>query len=101
LVQPGVPDVVQYSLANVVLREEEAMGIVVPIHRVETSGKPKNAANRSNGHTVSLHLTEIGYRCLRKYILDTEAATGHRVTHQAVLETALAEFLSRSRGSAA
>ena len=46
-------------------------------------------------HTLSLRLDERLYRGLRRFVTHHEDETGRRLTHQAVLETALAEYLER------
>ena len=46
-------------------------------------------------HTLSLRLTGEHYRRLRRFVTGHEDRTGQRITHQAVLETALGEYLDR------
>jgi hypothetical protein len=48
-------------------------------------------------HTLSLRLDERLYRGLRRFVIRHEDETGRRLTHQAVLETALAEYLERRK----
>ena len=48
-------------------------------------------------HTLSLRLTADQYRRLRRFVTGHEDRTGRRVTHQAVLEAALADYLSRRK----
>jgi hypothetical protein len=50
---------------------------------------------RAYVHTLSLRLTGEQYRRLRRFATAHEDRTGQRVTHQAVLETALADYLDR------
>jgi hypothetical protein len=50
-------------------------------------------------HTLSLRLTGEEYRRLRRFVTGHEDRTGHRITHQAVLETALGEYLGRQNAS--
>ncbi len=50
---------------------------------------------RAYVHTLSLRLTGEQYRRLRRFVTAHEDRTGQRITHQAVLETALAEYLDR------
>jgi hypothetical protein len=50
---------------------------------------------RAYVHTLSLRLTGEQYRRLRRYVTAHEDRTGQRITHQAVLETALGEYLDR------
>jgi len=52
-------------------------------------------APRNYSHTLSCRMTTEGYRRLRRYVADQEMETGRRVTHQGVIETALAEFFAR------
>lgn len=53
------------------------------------SAQPSTAYVR----TLSLRLTAADYRRLRRFVLDQEEQSGCRLTHQTVLETALARFL--------
>jgi hypothetical protein len=50
-------------------------------------------------HTLSLRLTGEEYRRLRRFVTGHEDRTGRRITHQAVLETALVEYLGRQNTS--
>jgi hypothetical protein len=49
-------------------------------------------------HTLSLRLTSEQSRRLRKFVTTHEDKTDQRLTHQAVLETALADYLDRHQG---
>ena len=53
---------------------------------------------RAYVHTLSLRLTSEQYRRLRKFVTTHEDRTDQRVTHHAVLEAALADYLDRHRG---
>ena len=53
---------------------------------------------RAYVHTLSLRLTSEQYRRLRKFVTSHEDRTDQRITHQAVLEAALADYLDRHRG---
>lgn len=55
-------------------------------------------AAKAYAHTLSLRLTADQYRRLRRFVAAREDATGERATHQAIIETALAEYLSREEG---
>ena len=46
-------------------------------------------------HTLSLRLTNHDYRKLRRFVATQEEQLGKRLTHQAVLEAALHQFLER------
>lgn len=48
---------------------------------------------RAYTHTLSLRLTDDQYRQLRRFVTGHEDRTGQRITHQAVLEAALAAYL--------
>ena len=50
---------------------------------------------KSYAHTLSLRLTAEQYRRLRLHVRAQEDATGARITHQAIIETALSEYLDR------
>jgi hypothetical protein len=47
-------------------------------------------------HTLSLRLTAEQYRRLRRFVADQEEKTGKRATHQAIIEAALDDYLSKS-----
>lgn len=50
---------------------------------------------RAYVHTLSLRLTGEQYRQLRRFVTGHEDRTGQRITHQAVLEAALADYLDK------
>jgi hypothetical protein len=54
---------------------------------------------RAYAHTLSLRLTAEQYRRLRRFVTNHEDQTGQRITHQALLETALVEYLDRNSDS--
>ena len=51
---------------------------------------------RDDVHSVSLRLDADQYRRLRRFVNSHEDQTGQRVTHQAILEIALTEYLERN-----
>jgi len=52
-------------------------------------------------HTLSLRLSNLDYRRLRRFVAAQEERLGHRLTHQSVLELALRQFLEvRASGQA-
>ena len=53
---------------------------------------------RAYAHTLSLRLTAEQYRQLRRFVTDYENRTDQRLTHQAVLEAALADYLNKNEG---
>jgi hypothetical protein len=59
---------------------------------------PPARETRSYAHTLSLRLTAEQYRRLRRYVAGEEERTGSRMTHQAIIETALSEWLERQGG---
>jgi hypothetical protein len=67
---------------------------VCAIRQCDLSGSEK----RAYVHTLSLRLTSEQYRRLRKSVTTHEDKTERRITHQAVLETALADYLDRHQG---
>lgn len=63
-----------------------------------TTVQAADAGNLPYAHTLSLRLTAPDYRRLRRFSAAEEDRSGRRVTPQAVLETALREFLDRKEG---
>nr|WP_294565694.1 hypothetical protein [uncultured Rhodopila sp.] len=59
---------------------------------------PPASDPKGYAHTLSLRLTAEQYRRLRRYVASEEDRTGRRVTHQGVIELALAEFLDARGG---
>ncbi len=53
-------------------------------------------AARAEVHIVSVRLDHEQYRRLRRFVNGHEDQTGQRVTHQAILEMALNEYLERT-----
>jgi hypothetical protein len=49
-------------------------------------------------HTLSLRMTADGYRRLRRYVANVEERTEKRITHQAIIETAIDEYLTKNGG---
>lgn len=56
---------------------------------------PIEQAGRAYAHTLSLRLSAAQYRRLRRYVASEEDRTGRRLTHQAIIEAALSEYLDR------
>ena len=46
-------------------------------------------------YTLRLRLSAAPYRRLRRYVAAHEDRTGRRLTHQAIIEAALSEYLDR------
>ena len=59
-------------------------------------GGPVEGRAKGYAHTLSLRLTAEQYRRLRRFVADQEEKTGKRATHQAIIETALDDYLSKS-----
>ena len=59
---------------------------------------PAGAALKGYAHTLSFRLTAEQYRRLRRFTARLEDEGAGRVTHQSVIETALAEYLERQGG---
>lgn len=72
--------------------------LAVPKRQDEPS-TPAAADDRAPyGHTLSMRLPMDQYRRLRRWAAAEEERTGRRITHQAVFEAALAEFLDKHGG---
>jgi hypothetical protein len=65
--------------------------------KTETPVRPLSSDRRAYTHTLSLRLTDEQYRQLRRFVTGHEDRTGQRITHQAVLEAALADYLDRQQ----
>ena len=55
----------------------------------------QSRARQGYVHTLSLRLTGEQYRRLRRFVTGHEERTEQRITHQAVLEAALGDYLGR------
>ena len=70
--------------------------------RLGSAGKSKSASQdlekAAYAHTLSFRLTTEQYRQLRRFVTDYENRTDRRLTHQAVLEAALADYLDQNKG---
>lgn len=64
----------------------------------QASAGPAGAALKGYAHTLSFRLTAEQYRRLRRFAARLEDEGAGRVTHQSVIETALAEYLERQGG---
>jgi hypothetical protein len=69
----------------------------VPTTSAVTTDSLPGVDKRAYVHTLSLRLTSEQYRRLRRFVTTHENRTDQRITHQAVLEAALAEYLDRHR----
>jgi hypothetical protein len=71
------------------------MAMRVGSREKETSAGLQSLDRHAYIHTLSLRLTGEQYRRLRRFVTGHEDRTGQRITHQAVLEAALADYLDR------
>lgn len=65
----------------------------------EIRSMPQSIDKPAYAHTLSLRLTDKAYRRLRHFVVAQEDRLGHRLTHQAVLEAALYQFLENHEGA--
>lgn len=72
------------------------MATRVPSREAQASSSLQTLEKRAYVHTLSLRLTGEQYRRLRRFVTGHEDRTGQRITHQAVLEAALADYLDRN-----
>jgi hypothetical protein len=72
--------------------------LIVPKGTEPTRGPaaPAESGDKGYAHTLSLRLTAERYRRLRRYVADQEEKTGKRATHQAIIEAALDEYLTKA-----
>ena len=54
------------------------------------------AVARGYGHTLSYRMTAEQYRRLRRFVAEQEEKTGKRTTHQAIIEAAVEDWLTRA-----
>ena len=74
--------------------------LIVPKGSEAAPATPKSAdgASKAYAHTLSLRLTTEGYRRLRRYVAAEEDRTKQRLTHQAIIEAALTDWLDQHGG---
>jgi hypothetical protein len=73
--------------------------LAVPKDQPETQAQsPAEGAPRTYAHTLSFRLTADQYRRLRRYVAAEEDRSGRRITHQVIIEQALAEWLDKHGG---
>jgi hypothetical protein len=71
---------------------------------VPKGSEPPSSSTAAEGgakgyaHTLSLRLTADQYRRLRRFVAEQEEKRGKRATHQAIIETALDEYLTKAGG---
>ena len=65
--------------------------------REQSDESPQRLEDRAYVHTLSLRLTAEQYRQLRRFVMGHEDRTGRRITHQAVLEAALHDYLDKQK----
>ena len=68
--------------------------IVTPDARVTEDEDTQK--KRREGYALSVRIDDALYWRLRRLVTSHEVQTGKRVTHQAILEIALAEYLERN-----
>ena len=64
----------------------------------KASSLPEGEGAKGYAHTLSLRLTAEQYRRLRRFVAEQEDRTGKRVTHQAIIEAALDDHLTKLGG---
>jgi hypothetical protein len=61
-----------------------------------TAAPKTEGAGKAYAHTLSFRLTADQYRRLRRFVADQEEKHGRRTTHQAIIETALDEYMGKT-----
>jgi hypothetical protein len=69
--------------------------LTVPKGDDAPAGQPRSEAPAGETKTLSYRMSPEQYRRLRQYVRDVEAQTGKRITHQAVIDEAVEDFLKR------
>jgi hypothetical protein len=85
-----MPSKPKADLASLTLSKDDAPAAPAPA--------PVGQGTKAYSHTLSLRLTAEQYRRLRRYATGQEEQTGQRMTHQAIIEVALGEYLDRRGG---
>jgi hypothetical protein len=67
----------------------------IAIRDARAAREGNSSKKRGDVHALSVRLDHEQYRRLRRFVTSHEDVTGRRVTHQAVLEIALSEYLER------
>ena len=57
----------------------------------------QSSEDRVYAHTLTVRLTAEQYRRLRRFVTGYEDRNGRRITHQAVLEAALGDYLENQQ----
>lgn len=76
--------------------------LTVPKDKLDLPAPPSTPAVLYGGkmktyaHTLSLRLTSDHYAALRQHAIRHETKTGDRLSHQAIIESALTEWLKRN-----
>lgn len=73
-------------------------GQATPAQPEPARPQPPIGTSKAYAHTLSLRLTAEQYRRLRRFVAAREDATGERMTHQGIIETALAAYLDQEGG---
>jgi hypothetical protein len=72
--------------------------LTVPKEGQDAPATTPGSPSKGYAHTLSLRLTTEQYRRLRRFVAGEEDRTGQRLTHQAIIEAALADYLQRRGG---
>jgi hypothetical protein len=64
--------------------------------REEAAAAGEGAASKGYSHTLSYRMTADQYRQLRRFVADQEEKTGKRITHQAIIEAAVMQWLKEA-----
>jgi hypothetical protein len=76
----------------------ELDAVIVPKDSSPVTSTPAKGASKAYAHTLSLRLSAEGYRRLRRYVAAEEDRTKQRLTHQAIIEAALTDWLDQHGG---
>ncbi len=62
----------------------------------EEQAASEGTASKGYAHTLSYRMTADQYRQLRRFVADQEEKTGKRITHQAIIEAAVMQWLKEA-----
>lgn len=66
------------------------------VQSLDTTESADLEEGRAYAHTLSMRMSAEQYRRLRLFVVRYEDRTGRKITHQALMEKAVSEYLDRN-----